>query len=497
MLAIFTLMLISVIGTTLILTAGTASAIKANYKSSMQSFYDAKAGLEEGRSRLWQFHTDANGSLDTINTNPGSPSKNCAFPTMLLNQVCYITNPDTAAGETSIDPTDASATSTYDSEYSNEFGPLSGAIIMQVPSGSALTSAHIVGPTYKWVRITPTTEKSSGIDVNGNGLLDSTSPLFYTPTGNQMVYNGVGMPSDGSTQVFTVTALAVTPSGGFSGTRLLQYRVAQNPNALVQTLSQGVSPTPSLTQIFPAPLTLVGNNPDDSWYQPSGSKNFYINGNDRSGANAGSCSLSPVGAVNGIGVTGPRNDLGSNIQNNRQNNYTGAGTASPNISDISGIIPANEQNVSGLQNLIQNVTTAATEVVQGPATSLPTYGSSSSPVVAVVHGDLTLTNVTGYGILVVTGKLTVTGTTGWRGVVLVVGQGILDGSATTGNEFDGAVVVAKTLDSSGNPLSSLGNPLVNWAGGSSSGFFYDSCWMNNAGAAFPYQVLSFREIQAQ
>src|SRR5260370_1355531 len=49
--AIFTLMLISVVATAMILMSGTDSAIKSNYKSAMHAFYDAKAGLEEGRGR--------------------------------------------------------------------------------------------------------------------------------------------------------------------------------------------------------------------------------------------------------------------------------------------------------------------------------------------------------------------------------------------------------------------------------------------------------------
>jgi hypothetical protein len=34
---------------------------------------------------------------------------------------------------------------------------------------------------------------------------------------------------------------------------------------------------------------------------------------------------------------------------------------------------------------------------------------------------------------------------------------------------------------------------MEWAGGR-GGFYYDSCWINNAMASFPYKVLSFREI---
>ena len=69
--AIFSLMLISVVATSLILTAGTQSAIKSNYKSAMQAFYDAKAGLEEARGRLWA----------GANPNPNTPDpvRNCVF----------------------------------------------------------------------------------------------------------------------------------------------------------------------------------------------------------------------------------------------------------------------------------------------------------------------------------------------------------------------------------------------------------------------------------
>jgi hypothetical protein len=67
------------------------------------------------------------------------------------------------------------------------------------------------------------------------------------------------------------------------------------------------------------------------------------------------------------------------------------------------------------------------------------------------------------------------------------------GSTVTGNEIDGGMIAAQTRDPSGNLLSSLGSATVNWTNGRGS-FFYDSCWINNAMAAFPYKVLSFREI---
>ncbi len=51
--AIFVLLLISVVALGLMLMAGTESALNSNYKSSVQAFYDAKAGAEEARGRMW------------------------------------------------------------------------------------------------------------------------------------------------------------------------------------------------------------------------------------------------------------------------------------------------------------------------------------------------------------------------------------------------------------------------------------------------------------
>src|SRR5712671_4172584 len=106
--AIFTLMLISEVGTALILTAGTQSAVKGNYKASMHAFYDAKAGLEEARGRLWSY-------------NPNSIN-NCVFPTpgapMQLGRVCYIVNPSN--GEGTVDPTNP-ANPYADVEYQQEW----------------------------------------------------------------------------------------------------------------------------------------------------------------------------------------------------------------------------------------------------------------------------------------------------------------------------------------------------------------------------------------
>ncbi len=465
--AIFTLMLISVVATALILMSGTESAMKGNYKSAMHAFYDAKAGLEEGRGRLWT-------------GNPNSIA-NCVFPVpgqmMPMNRVCYIVNP--SAGEV-VNPLDLSAANSYaDFEYQQEWGiPVTGAAVQPfITSTSPIASADIAGPLYKWVRITPRTEFSGNIDVDGINGKDNLNPLFYD--GTQQLLSSGGNPVPGAGQVLTVTALAVTPYGS---RRMVQYAVA--------------SPLSSLALNFPAALVLTGGTPDTNTYQAPSTNNFWLNGNDRKGSDPGTCALPPQ-AVTAIGLTGDPAPVIANIPNGRKDRYVGKDGSTPDVANIASSLPPSQQTVNGLESVALTITNSATDIVPGPATTLPNFGSMTGPVVEVVQGDLTInpgSTTTGYGILLVTGKLSVGGSFGWRGIVLVIGQGNLNGDQSQSNEFDGAIVVAKTRDPQGNLLSGLGTPSVDWAAGTGNGVYYDSCWINNAAAASSYQVLSFRGI---
>jgi hypothetical protein len=110
-------------------------------------------------------------------------------------------------------------------------------------------------------------------------------------------------------------------------------------------------------------------------------------------------------------------------------------------------------------------------------------------------GNLSLSgNVTGYGILVVRGTYSPAGTVGWNGLVLVIGQGDVEGSGGGNNSYNGAVFIAKTRDASGNVLSTLGTPIFDWSGGGGNGIYYNSCSINSATQNQTYQVLSFHEI---
>jgi hypothetical protein len=125
---------------------------------------------------------------------------------------------------------------------------------------------------------------------------------------------------------------------------------------------------------------------------------------------------------------------------------------------------------------------------------MPSAMSFSNPMTVVVNGDLTLTGYTGYGLLVVTGKLTYARDSGWKGIILVIGQGIVEetnsGSAPLDAEIDGAVFVANTVGSGG----SLGPASYTIAGPGGKGIYYDTCWIAKAQKPIKYEALSFHEI---
>jgi hypothetical protein len=445
--AIFSLMLISVVATSLILTAGTQNAIKTNYKSAMHAFYDAKAGLEEARGRLWA-------------NNPNSIT-NCVFPgglPMQVTQACYIINPST--GET-VDPRDP--TNQYaDGEYQQEWGSAPPSTAQLIPSTSA--TGGIAGPLYKWVRITPRTEQSVKTDLNGNGTIENT-PLFF---------DGKNINSSATSQVLTITSLAVTPYGS---RRMMQYTVAAGSLAAAM---------PS----FPSALTLDGNGV--TFTGPSGTSSFSINGNDMD---------APPGTPSGVSAIGFTNSSDSS-------SISAAAVPASNYLSPSGVTPVGAVSVptllqtpSSLEAVVQSITQSADKVITGPATQsdsnnvMPAGMSATSPMITVVNGDLTISgwHNTGYGLLLVTGTLTYDPDASWNGIILVIGKGQFVSTHTGTGQINGVLLIAQTRDLSGNLLSALGPASFSQTGGG-NGIHYSSKWVGATQALAPYQVLSFREI---
>lgn len=461
LIAIFALLLISGVAVALVVMSGTDTSVAANYRSSTQAFYSGYAGLEEGRGRLWM--GNANSLFAIANFLPVPPA------VMPVGNVRYILNP--SPGEV-VNPTNLVANNPHaDFEYQNEWGIAVTAApsVVATVSVSNLALANTPGAMYKWVRVTPLTERSLGIDVNGDAVLNNATPLFYDGTSRNLASSGK--------QIFRITSLAVMPNGS---RRILQTDVS----GIVLNLT------------FASALTFDGNG---SALFPANSNVYTVNGND-----SASCGTPPDPARPAVGTVSPGDDVNitASIPPNRLSKYTGSGPT-PDVQNVSAALGANMATVAGLEALVATITANADQVIQGPAASIPNMGTAAAPTIVVVNGNLSLSgNQTGYGILVVTGNYDAGGAVGWRGPVLVIGQGTMTVSGGGNNSYEGAVLLAKTRgpDATGTGIGALlpgpapGATLLDWAGGGGNGVHYDSCTIRNATSNVVYRVLSFREI---
>lgn len=505
LIAIFALLLISVVGLAMLVSTGTDTALALNYRNSTGGYYAAVAGLEEARGRLLAKNPNYVG--DT----------NLAFVTSDIHNVLYLLNP--INGET-VNPLDLSSANPYaDTEYGPEFPTwsLAGATVQTMASVSG--TPGLPGPLYKWVRINLVSEQALNLNLDGSGI--NANPLYYT---------GAALSSSFSSlfpQALEITALAVMPD---KSKRFVQYVVAQNSIGSQLTSNPFPPPTPAPipNRDFPAALTLAGNN---VVLQGPTSTSFFINGQDQ-GAN---CS-SPNYMVASIGFTNSLDNSEANIEagipspppppssTDYRLNYLGypPGSGSPappspapqSIQNVSTSMPTNWQTSAGLDAIVQNITANADVVINGNATGndilarAPTM-SPSNPMTIVINGNLDFNawHQTGYGLLVVTGTLYYAPDATWEGVVLVIGQGNFVSTHSGTGGFDGAVFIAKTRDTSGALLPVLGAASFSQTGVGSSGrgINYNSCWINSrfvngnwvsSGARGPlnYKILSFREI---
>lgn len=476
LIAMFAILLVSLAAISLLLSAGTETALAGNYRSSASAYYAASAGLEEARGRLLPKNSDFfNNTFANFIPTTGTPL-------LAVGKVRYITNPIAAENVLTVYP---------DIEYDQEFGAGSLAAatgagnVKTIPSVSTVTSGGTTyqGPLFKWVRINAATERSIGVDVDADGNANNnTIPLYYDPAhldagGNpepSLIVSAA--PPSTAFQVFEVTSLAVLPNGS---QKLLQYVV-----------------TPATLNLkFPSALTLNTNNAS---MQGGSSNGYQINGQDQ--CNAAALPLPAIG-YNGGGSTN-YNNIKSGLPH--PDNYIGAGATPPNPSvvNVATTLSSSLQTPASLDALVQQLITPSADAVITPASGthadpgdLPSGMSPSHPMTVVVNGDYHQSGgFTGYGLLVVTGNFSFSANSGWRGVVLVIGQGTVTGSGWGGNEFDGAIFVAKTQDSLGNELASLGQATFNITGSGGSGINYNSCWINSVQPVLNYKVLSFREI---
>ena len=467
--ALFALLIVTAVALGMMFQADTETSINGNYRDDQVAFYAAKAGLEEARDRL------------RANAGAGI-SINASLPTALpgtLNGVLYITNP--AASET-VSPwaptVNNSPNKYFDDEICTEVDcvggqvpPVPGWYVSPALTASSNYAANPVLP-YKWMRINLKTNRSASGTSNVLYVNGSNSP---TSANYQVCWNGTNEFASATgcvtpnKPVYMLTALSLTASGS---RRMTQYEVTQD----------------QLNLGFPSAMTFDGYG--DALYPPN-SNVYHVDGHDHAGC-GGAAAQSPKPAI-GVPDNVDVNTVIHDLPNNRLDHYTGRNPA-PDVENISSEMAASLQTVSWLEALLATIRNNATQVVQGPASGLPDYGSPSSPTITYVNGDLTVSgSTTGYGILVVTGTYTAGGNVGWRGIVLVVGQGRMVVSGGGNNEYDGAILLAKTRDAQGNVLQSLGGPTLGWNGGGGNGVYYSSGCVGSATTLTTYRVVAYRE----
>jgi hypothetical protein len=476
LIAIFVLLLISVVAIALLVSSGTETALGANYRTSSTVYYSAIAGLEEARGRLLPKNPNYFGASVI------SPST--TFP---LGQTVYVIN--RLPGD-NIAPWDSSNTY-YDNEYQTEFGvQASSASWQSVYSVWDNNIQGIPGPIFKWVRINAATEQSLFLQVNASGSYDNTTPIYYDPfhlhSGNPWPSLVVG-PTPTAVQALEVTAMAELPGGS---KKILQYLVAPI----------------SVNLTFPAALTLDGYS--DAFNSANHSA-WVVQGSSDGGD--GACAPSGPIPYPVYAVAVPDNPDVANVisgipttPTNETVNFTGTGAA-PSVHQVT--LATNLQTVQGLNQIVQTIIQNADAVIAGPATetNLPSAMSITNQMTVAVQGDFYLgTGIpSGYGLLLVTGNFTYDTGANWNGIVLVIGKGAMNETSQNGagGTFKGATLIARTLDSLGNPLPGTNPPgpaTFNDSpptGNVGRGFVYNCGWIQQAQAPLTYKVLSFHEIR--
>lgn len=521
--AMFTLLLVSAVALSLVMASGTESSLAGNYRSSTSAYYAGLAGVEEARGRLLPtspqfFNKDA--------ATPNFVTVNGALPTLAPGQVRYIINP--ANGEV-VDPvtqTNQYADKEYQNEWANSPGPWP-ATLPPVGAGTQYVNsiyldpqfnpAGTQGPMFKWVRITPATEQSLGIDVDGSGgALDNQKEVFYDAT----LANATGAndsltltPSVAGTsaEVFQITADAVMPNGS---QKLMQYVVAPF----------------TFNLNLPSALTMPG--PIGS-FNPPNSIGYCMDGNDTSqvttnGIPGTNCSFTPAPPVPGCSTTAPAvpavgvstglDNAGSQTNTDyvdtqipRPKNYVGSTGTTPSVST-----PGLPQNLSSPQQLDQELGIIQQNAnvclgCSGPGGGTYTFSSidtasgslwtscgtscGTTPQITYVNGNMDISgSTTGSGILVVTGNLTYNGASSWNGIILVVGNGLTTYLQNGGGngQFNGGIFVANT---DGITPDTYGASDFTINGGGGNGIYYNSCWIANSQKPPRLQVLSYKEIQ--
>jgi hypothetical protein len=421
----------------LVLFTQSETLLSGTIASQSQAYYAALAGLEEARGRL----------------NPGAPDQILAVAPQppQTNQVLYLLN---SSPQNPVQPTNPSSPY-YDYEYAQEFpggfGAAQPPALVASDQPGAGTSYVI---PYKWVRITLKTEYASKTDVNQDGILNSTTPINWNGTNQDLA---TSMPS--GMPVYMLTALAQEPNGI---RKMLQEEVVATP-PLVPAAGVETAGSATLTGLW------------RRWHR---SANLSLDGMDA----CGGPSVPGIAAGSTITTSGLMNIQGTPPEQ-PSTSLTPPQTAAniiqsllPQAVPILNVDPNQVTLTAGGASLV------GTNVTLG---QLPGPSGSGQPVVVYADRSLEISGSTstGYGILLVNGNLSITGGFNYQGVIVANGTVTLDLSSR------GSIDLLGSLISSGNlSINSSASPRT------SVNLTYDSCVVADAFRSLPLSVRSFKQL---
>jgi hypothetical protein len=508
LIALLALLLISAVGLGMIYMSDTETTVNTNYRDTQLAFFAMRGGLEEMRDRM---RTVAPVPITPPALMPGN-----------ANSIVYLTNP--AGGSDTVDPKTYSATNKYfDDEYCHEkfngtggYGSNNTCASHPPPSGSVAAYVASISPytnttsamKYKWVRVT--LKQNSTFPNNLVAPIDlthtaSSQVCYSTTTNSEVVLSSLGPGTYVNCQdafangvmvepVYVITSFAYTPAGS---RRIGQY----------ETAALSITPPGS-------GLALDGPGSGAN-FNPSSSNNSSVSGVDGASSPSGTVPPAVPGCSTGtatvpaIGTSdfADQTSIASGIT--RPNNYPGTAptyptgvSATPSVVDMGADTDGTNQlanwssvgQLNTLTNMIANGADATyTCSLNGVGTACTgSYGSVATPQITYINGDVTLTG--GAGILVVTGTLNFNGHMQFDGLILVIGQGIVNVNGGADVQIFGSVFVAQTNSRTSPyaPLASLGAPSFTWNGGGKAGIMYNSCWAD-IGNGLHYTVVASRE----
>jgi hypothetical protein len=433
---LFVIFILSGLAVSLILLTDSEIRLERSMEAQANAYYAGLAGLEEARGRL----------------NPSAPDTIATLPTA-VTQVLYLVNSSTADP---VQPTNP-ASPYYDREYVREFPDgLGAATVLSSVTSDQPDAGTAAALPYKWVRITLKTEYSSNQDVDWDGVLNRTTPIYWDGSQQDL---STRLPQ--GVAVYKLTALAVDPSGI---RKLVQTEVAGAGGGLTASAAAATGGSATLNGVS------VGGIP-----------NLRLRGINV----CGGPSLPGIMAGGTVAIPSGR------------------------VARITGSSPATVEYVSpfpqSAATLIGSLRASATPILNADPThvSLAPDGASyvgtnlvlgtqavgttpAQPLVAYADKSLSLSGATGtgQGILLVHGDLSITGGFDYKGMIIV------DGSVTLTSNATDTIAISGTLVSFGDLVADSSSSVLSRA----LVVRYDSCAIADGYQVLPKTVLAYREL---